>query len=338
MADCFVSYKREDEARVAPVVQGLRAAGLATWWDRDIPGGERWRETIVADLDAARCVLVCWSEGSARPAGAYVREEAERAKARGVLLPLLLDRVDPPFGFGEVQALDLAGWKGGARDRRWRHVVATARAIVQAEPRPKPPAGKVKRFASWGAALALIAAVIGFVNDLVGMQAMACRASWLRETCRSLGWGGIPSMAEEQAWQRMRTARTCDGYRTYLDRYPQGAFAAEAQARLVALRTEAVVTWKPRTQTLPLAVPRPSEASVSEEGARLMVANSVVTEAARACKAFENSDAYRLVREAQPTDKGWHCAREKDGWRCGFDGEVLCDLEERTTTMREVCG
>ena len=82
MTDVFLSYKREDEARVAPIVEGLRAAGLSVWWDRDIPGGESWRQTIGEHLEAARCVIVVWSETSVGPAGAFVHEEAGRAKAR----------------------------------------------------------------------------------------------------------------------------------------------------------------------------------------------------------------------------------------------------------------
>ena len=93
MSDCFVSYKREDRSRVEPLVSALRAAGVSVWWDQDIGGGERWRETIVEQLDAARCVVVCWTHASTGPDGAYVREEAERAKTRGVLPPVRLDGV-----------------------------------------------------------------------------------------------------------------------------------------------------------------------------------------------------------------------------------------------------
>lgn len=39
MADVLVSYKREDRARVAPIVDGLAGAGLSIWWDKAIPGG-----------------------------------------------------------------------------------------------------------------------------------------------------------------------------------------------------------------------------------------------------------------------------------------------------------
>ena len=46
MTDLFVSYKAEDRARVAPLVQALQADGYSVWWDADIGGGEEWRDTI----------------------------------------------------------------------------------------------------------------------------------------------------------------------------------------------------------------------------------------------------------------------------------------------------
>ena len=240
MADCFVSYKREDEARVSHIVDALRGAGLAVWWDREIPGGERWRETIVEQLDAAQCVVVCWTEASVGPEGTYVREEAERAKARGVLLPVLLDRVDPPFGFAEVQALDLVDWKGSAHDPRCRHIVATARAIAHGQPRPKPPRRRIWRWGAVGATAALVAGVVGFIQDISGLQLTLCRWNRLSGVCRALSLGGLPSVAEEKAWQDARAHTDGEGYRAYLQAYPGGAFAAQAHALLAACRKERI--------------------------------------------------------------------------------------------------
>jgi hypothetical protein len=59
MMDAFIAYKREDRARVRPIVQALQR-GLSVWWDQDMPGGARWRETIMEHLDEARCVIVVW--------------------------------------------------------------------------------------------------------------------------------------------------------------------------------------------------------------------------------------------------------------------------------------
>src|SRR5438270_691455 len=46
MADVFISYKREDAARVRKLVAALREAGLDVWWDEDIPPSAPWEATM----------------------------------------------------------------------------------------------------------------------------------------------------------------------------------------------------------------------------------------------------------------------------------------------------
>ena len=119
MADLFVSYKAEDRARVAPLVAALEADGVTLWWDAHIGGGADWRATIEAELIAARCVIVVWSKRSTGPEGRFVRDEATRALERGAYLPIKIDDVRPPLGFGETQALPLIDWNGESADPRY---------------------------------------------------------------------------------------------------------------------------------------------------------------------------------------------------------------------------
>jgi TolB-like protein len=133
MSDVFVSYKAEDRKRVRPLVDALEADGLSVWWDAQIGGGDEWRRSIERELDAAKCVLVIWSKRSTAPEGRFVRDEASRAMERGVYLPVRIDNVRLPLGFGETQALSLAGWKGSRDDGRYQAVLAAARAITQGE-------------------------------------------------------------------------------------------------------------------------------------------------------------------------------------------------------------
>ena len=136
MADIFFSYKREDREKVRPLVGALRASGLDTWWDEDIPGGQRWRETIVRELDASRLCVVAWSQQSVGEEGRYVCEEAERAAGRGAYLGVLVDRVSPPFGFAEWQAIDLSGWTGDPDDPRLADLIETIRARLEGRAAP----------------------------------------------------------------------------------------------------------------------------------------------------------------------------------------------------------
>jgi hypothetical protein len=140
MAAIFVSYKMEDRPRVAHLVAALRAAGLETWWDQDIPAGGGWRETIAAQLDEAGLCVCAWSRESTGPRGRFVREEAERAAGRGAYLGVLIDPVLPPFGFAEWQSIDLSRWNGKARDPLLDHFVAQVRARLESRPIEPPPA------------------------------------------------------------------------------------------------------------------------------------------------------------------------------------------------------
>ena len=143
MSHVFISYKSEDRARVKPLVEALEAEGLEVWWDVHVEGGAAWREAIQTQLDAAQCVIVVWSEASVGPAGHFVQDEASRANARGVYLPVAIDAVQPPLGFGQKQVLKLAGWRGSRRDPRLADVVRAARAMVDDGPRPVPaPPGR----------------------------------------------------------------------------------------------------------------------------------------------------------------------------------------------------
>jgi len=111
MADIFFSYASEDRDRVIPIVKGLEAQGWSTFWDwRSIPVAKTWRQLIKEGLVEARCVLVLWSGKSIE--SEWVIEEAEFGKKQKILIPVLIDEVDPPIGFGQIQAARLTGWKG----------------------------------------------------------------------------------------------------------------------------------------------------------------------------------------------------------------------------------
>lgn len=163
MSDVFVSYKAEDRRRVQRLVDALHADGFSVWWDKHIGGGASWRQTIEAELNSAKCVIVVWSKRSVGSNGAFVQDEATRALRRRVYLPITIDKVEPPLGFGETQALSLAGWRGDRSDRRYQSVIAAARAIIAGEiyrPPDKNGGASIDRrtlFVGAGTAVALVA-------------------------------------------------------------------------------------------------------------------------------------------------------------------------------------
>ena len=111
MPDIFVSYKSEDRDWVARLVETLESQGWDVWWDEAILPGDQWRPSIERSLEGARCVVVVWSTAAVE--SAFVRDEASRAGDR--LVPVAMDPVSPPVGFGETQYADLSKWTPGTR-------------------------------------------------------------------------------------------------------------------------------------------------------------------------------------------------------------------------------
>ena len=132
MSDIFVSYASEERDRVLPLVHALEKTGWSVFWDRSIPAGRTWREVIGSEIRACRSVLVVWTDHSVT--SEWVLEEAETGKRKRILIPVLLDNVEPPFGFGNIQAANLAGWNGDHSSPTFIHLVADIATILGPAP------------------------------------------------------------------------------------------------------------------------------------------------------------------------------------------------------------
>ena len=116
--------------------------------------------------------------------------------------------------------------------------------------RPNNQQRTIRRWGAVGAAAAPVAALVGFIQDISGLQSTLCRSDGLKPVCRALRLGGLPSVAEENTWRDAQARADGEGYRTYLRTYPDEAFARQAQARLAACRQTLVERWEPRAQRL----------------------------------------------------------------------------------------
>ena len=111
MSDVFISYASEDRDRVRPLAEALQKRGFNIWWDRSLAAGQDYSQIIERELRGAKAVIVVWTRGST--ASTFVRDEAGRARDEGRLVPVMLDRVEIPLGFGAFQAEDFTRWNGG---------------------------------------------------------------------------------------------------------------------------------------------------------------------------------------------------------------------------------
>jgi len=110
-ADIFISYAHEDHEKARALANVLAARGWKVWWDRKIAPGEAYDVVIERELGTCKCAIVLWSARSVH--ATWVRNEARRAARRKVLLPILIDPVEMPLEFENLQAADLTSWDQG---------------------------------------------------------------------------------------------------------------------------------------------------------------------------------------------------------------------------------
>ena len=108
MSDIFLSYASADLPRVGVLIRALERHGWSVWWDRTILPGHTFDQVIEEALDAARCVIVVWSQHSVN--SDWVKTEAAEGARRRMLVPVLLDEVRIPLEFRRIQAARLLDW------------------------------------------------------------------------------------------------------------------------------------------------------------------------------------------------------------------------------------
>lgn len=330
MTDIFLSYKREDEARVERLAEALEKTGFKTWWDRGLPAGESWRANIQRALDEFKCVIVCWTHRSTGQAGDFVRDEATQAKARGILVPVLLARgVRAPLGFGELQAVDLTNWHGSTTDPFFRDLIAAIRAKLEgrAAPPPKGPMARLtRRFTVASMVTAAIAGVFAIAANFMNVQNHVCGMPigqpLLSDTCGALGIGEKPTRRARLAFEALPPG-DCGALQAFRDAHEDSPLRIIADSRLNAKTTTDEEVWVPRERRLVLFA-----GGVNEREAR----TAAGAQAERLCRGFAAATSFRL--STAEVSGAYSCA----GGACGFFGEAVCRLSERHIVTREACG
>lgn len=111
MNKIFISYSSADHQYASTLRQLFQSKGWAVWQDRtDIPPGVEFDDAIEQAIGSAQCVVVIWTENSAR--SQWVKSEAAVAAKRRTLVPVRFDNVSSPLRFHRLQTVDLRHWSG----------------------------------------------------------------------------------------------------------------------------------------------------------------------------------------------------------------------------------
>ena len=147
MADFFISYASSDVEIAEQLATALGGRGWSVFWDRKVPPGQRWADVLERELDAAKCVVVLWSEASV--ASRWVKVEASEALEMEKLVPARIEKVRPPLGYRDIEAADLREWTPGSPGAEYDQLVDAVSGLVEestgesvsgvAEPALAPP-------------------------------------------------------------------------------------------------------------------------------------------------------------------------------------------------------
>lgn len=333
----YIAYKRADLARVTQLAEALTAAGIHVWYDQELPGSESWRASLEMHHREAGCILAVWSIESTGPDNHWVLEEASPAIRAGKLVQIRIDNARPPFGFRELQCLDLSHWRGNPRYLALQDVIEAVDAKLKGEPAPVPqwPRRRTQRLlARYGVSSAAVAAALSLVFNTFGAATRVCTVPGLQpglsDLCGSIGLGGRPSQAERLAWEAL-PPHDCEALGAHIRAFPHGVHALDANNLLTAGKVSQVITWMPAERPLPFTELVTDAPSANLAAARKAAIAHAVGRMEEMCRGLAISGhLFRYRGLGPPVVREWSCQNLPAGTSCGWSGDAVCKLLEST--------
>jgi len=118
MADIFLAYEPDDRGLAELIGNQLRVLGYDVFWERSRLLSRTFLEDIQRELDAAKCVVAIWTDESRK--SRLLRNQARRARARGVLVCVTWHSSKLPWEFRTLESFDMTKWTPSFEDRHFR--------------------------------------------------------------------------------------------------------------------------------------------------------------------------------------------------------------------------
>jgi len=182
--DVFISYAREDKRYAKRLADTFTSTkGWSVWWDERLRSGERFSREIQDAVSQSRCVLVIWSPRSVD--SDWVCAEAAEGWQRAILVPVQVQRCEPPMPFRQTETADLSAWDGTKTSPLFlkliedierihtQGVAASSQELQEREARRREHRRRLLRRRWYGVILVLLAAVIGWQSYRVYREKQA---------------------------------------------------------------------------------------------------------------------------------------------------------------------
>lgn len=160
----LIRHAYQDQATARRLRDALEHQGFDVADDSDVDAGEPAAEhphgRIGDALNAARCVVVLWS--NAARGSKSVRLGARVARLAGKLVPVKIDGAELPPDLGEARPTDLSGWHGDIVHPEFRRLTEVLEHALS-----RRRTGRLPRLRMWwiriaaGALLVVVGAVAG---------------------------------------------------------------------------------------------------------------------------------------------------------------------------------
>jgi len=132
VSDIFISYKSERRRAAWHLAKVLECYGYDVWYDYGLIPGDDFEPRLMAELGAAKVVLVLWCTFSVK--SAWVQREARFSRQSGKYLPCWIEHSRLPDEFAGADTINLTEWRGEPQSHLLHRMLADIARRLDRDP------------------------------------------------------------------------------------------------------------------------------------------------------------------------------------------------------------